>query len=250
MTVVRTTLFTPMGVVRTSAMIVGLAFLLYVSTRHTQGFVALFAMMPVALIVTLVLHTVHVTIGNDGIVLKRPLLRASFVLHREVTGVRVEKNVIVIERSGGKPFALSTSLGGSTPRDEKNASALARTLRAASKNVTTPQSVPQIGRVGRSHREWLDELRRVGGADYRTAHVERDGLWSVVESSESVPAERVAAAIALRSTASNEDRARLDAIADGLARPKLGDHIRRIARPHVGDDALVRALVDASRDAT
>jgi hypothetical protein len=92
-------------------------------------------------------------------------------------------------------------------------------------------------------RAWIARLRAIGAganATHRTAPVQPDALWRVVEDATAEPHVRVAAATALGGALDRADKDRLGRVAEATAEPKLRVALAASARDD--DEALAEAL--------
>jgi hypothetical protein len=134
--------------------------------------------------------------------------------------------------------------------------ALADRLRAgkgAHASRATPATLGDLlDRGGRTDDAWLAALRGLGRGDggYRAASVSRESLWEVTENPAATPDARIAAAVALRETLDGEGRARLAALAEATAAPRLRVALAAAARPEgdVDDGELAEALAEGEAE--
>ena len=208
-------------------------------------FYGLLALLLCGLALFSFLYTVKVTIGADGVAL-RGRRRSTFLPYIAITAIRQERAIIVIEHTGAeRPLRLGTAIGRPLPEHVERAAAIVRRLeraRAGARSAAAPLAA--LDRARRSPSEWLVALRHLGRAgSYRSQHVARDLLWSVLEDAAARAIDRIAAGIALRETASAEDRERLRVAAERCANPVVRDGLRTLVRAE--DDASLLAVLTA-----
>lgn len=206
-------------------------------------FYGLLALLLCALALFSFLYTVKVTIGADGVAL-RGRRRSMFLPYIAITAIRQERAIIVIEHTGAeRPLRLGTAIGRPLPEHVERAVAIVRRLeraRAGARSAADPLAA--LDRARRPPSEWLVALRHLGRAEsYRSQHVSRALLWSVLEDAAARAIDRIAAGIALRETASAEDRERLRVAAERCANPVVRDGLRTLVRAE--DDASLLALL-------
>lgn len=95
---------------------------------------------------------------------------------------------------------------------------------------------PLLSRGDRSAKEWLDHLRALRDADYRTRAIREEDLWRIVEDPAAPEDARAGAAALLRSSLDDDGRARIRVASETTASPRL----------RVALDATVEAEDDAS----
>lgn len=102
-----------------------------------------------------------------------------------------------------------------------------------------------LDRGERSIADWLVALRRVGSganADARTAPLDPEALFRVVENAAARASLRAAAAVALAQRLDGSGRARLRAVAEGTTAPRLRVALDAASRADEDDAALGEAL--------
>ncbi len=112
-------------------------------------------------------------------------------------------------------------------------------LAQADRGVTFPE------RGERSAAEWVGALHATGSgasADHRTAPLEAETLFRIVEDPGDEPARRVAAAIALRGTTDAHRERRLRIAASTTAAPELREALDLAASDTASDEALAAAF--------
>jgi hypothetical protein len=109
----------------------------------------------------------------------------------------------------------------------------------------------RLERSGRNVGEWIRNLRAMGSvaaADHRTAPLDPERLWRIVEDARATPVARVSAAVALSASIDAQGRTRLKTMADAVASPRL--RIALEAAASEDEEALREALsaVEANDD--
>lgn len=95
---------------------------------------------------------------------------------------------------------------------------------AAHKGRARADEEALLTRGGRDIPTWLREMRALGtgeGGGYRMMAIARERLWHIVENPSADPSAREGAALALSSTLDDDDRARLVALSQRTASPRL-----------------------------
>jgi hypothetical protein len=194
-----------------------------------------------------------VRIGTDGIVTSW-LFSKRFVPYSTVeraetykrdTGGKVHRGVLLVLRDGTE---VNLPTGQSDVGDVEAARLLARIeqSRAAYAEGSPQAHTEVLGRGGRSVREWVRELRRIGAGayDHRTSAVPTEALLRVVEDSAASAEERASAAIAAASSGDVDAPGRIRVAAEATVSPKLRVALETIARGTVEDEdaALEEAL--------
>jgi hypothetical protein len=185
---------------------------------------------------------IEATVGVDGIALEQGTQPTRFIRHAQIRAVRAEGSEVVIA-AGGEEIRTSTTLATETPEvDARYAQDIAGRIEHARSGAAAlaaaPPETPGLLRGGRTIAEWLDALRKIGeGGEtaFRDAAPPRDQLWQIIESADAPAAERIAAAIALRTSGlSAEEAPRLRIASDGAAEPKLGagDYVHHTRAAH------------------
>ncbi len=170
--------------------------------------------MPVgfALLFGLAMWPARITVGTDGF-LFRWLWWRRFVAMHEVQSITTEaERDVVLGLSSGKRLVWYTSMRAkSTSADQRDhRDAVVARMREAHALATTrphaPHLADSVGRVGRTHDEWLAALRQLRGPvdDYRAAAVPRDDLWRILEDPAAPEDARAGAAYVLRADGASE----------------------------------------------
>jgi hypothetical protein len=191
---------------------------------------------------------IEVTVGEDGMLVRRRG-GSGFFAWSEIEDLSVGPDV---ERSQRGPALFVVWKGGARERvgalvgSASEARALvkhARRLRAsyaARTPVAAAASLP-LARDGRAAADWLNGVRalRVESPDYRSADVDDEILWSVVEDPRADPTARVGAAAALVAERDQQARARLRVAAEASAMPQLRETLDAIASAEAEDDVTL-----------
>lgn len=104
-----------------------------------------------------------------------------------------------------------------------------------------------LARGSRTPMEWLTALRGLGAganAGLRTAHIDTERLWAIVEDPSATPAARAGAAAALASSASKPERERIRIAAGTIAEPRLRVAVEKAADETVAEAELAEALAE------
>jgi hypothetical protein len=92
-----------------------------------------------------------------------------------------------------------------------------------------PEPRTRLSRAGRPVRDWLDDLRRQAVQGYRDGYTPDEALWTLVEGSDSDPAERFAAGVVLHARHGIDVNARLRVVIND-APPRLRVALDTLAR--------------------
>jgi hypothetical protein len=218
----------------------------------------------VAMMAMILSQAVRVTVGADGIVVRKGL-RSRFIPHDQVVKAERDGVDLVVRLKDGElrwQMVLSRKAKGSqlevaTRQADRIAKRIEEARTAYAELGGDPTAIPALARAGKSTRDWLDALRKIGkevDAGFRGGIVGRERLWMLVESTQVPPAFRVSAAVALRVSSEDgeETSTRLREIAEACASPKLGDRLRIAAgagEPELEELLDESELKESDRDA-
>ena len=129
-----------------------------------------------------------ITVGADGVHLRRPLAGSRFVSFRDLADVSMEKPTITLRLVDGSTVCVH-HLGEGRPelgydRESEGAALVARIREAqAAFRAASPTSTRGFGRGHRSASEWIQHARalREDSIAYRAAAVPNEQLWRIVE---------------------------------------------------------------------
>jgi hypothetical protein len=212
-----------------------------------------FAVALVALIVLfagIVLPT-RVVVGGDGILL-RWLGTVRFVSWSRVTDVEPFDGGVMLslgaDHDGGDEW-LTLRMPEDHQRYHPERDAMVERIFAAHRAHAAAAGAEPLarllGRAGGRTRDWVREMRSLVRPvpGFRVASVPLERLWRVVEDPRADRDARTGAAIALAPALHDDDRARLRAVADGCAEPRLRVALATAAKEaSAPDDALAEAL--------
>jgi hypothetical protein len=176
-------------------------------------------------------NVAQVTVGADGIHVKRTFSRARFIAYADVREVRLWERTLVVELNDDSKLMLH--------RDEEGLAHEKRIREAlAQHRARNVNAAAAVNRGGRTTSEWLEATsdRR---PTYRAAHVPDEELWNIVEDAAASPTERAGAALALRKELDDAGRNRLRIAAGACAEKKL-----RVALESVAENASDEDLED------
>jgi hypothetical protein len=215
-----------------------------------------FALFAVLFFMVILSQRVNVRVGADGLVVREGLGRRKFIPHDEVEGVRAAGSSVVLTRKHGD--SLTYSMGGNQ-RQTSHAADLASRAASVAWRIDkareayralagdAPQAALALDPGGRTAREWLEQLRRVGAgasATFRNASLTRDQLLGVIESTTAAAKARLAAAAALHDAITDEERPRIRVAAERCADQALGERMVRVAFAP-SDEELEAELAEA-----
>lgn len=172
----------------------------------------------------------RVLVGADGIRIQRAFHRSRFVAYGSISDVVARDGRISIALGTGEKIQMAhrgeTKLNRWLHGDDKrDATAFVERVNEQ-RRASAEQSAVAISLTARGERpldEWMKRLRVVADdhATFRDAAVPAEQLWTTVEDSRAPETARAGAAVALRAKLDDAGRARLRAIADSCAAPKL-----------------------------
>ena len=164
-----------------------------------------------ALFITLpysVNQLVRVSVGADGLRIRRLLRRARFVPFSSIDEATTDGRDIAIRLRDGRTITMHHSAGrGWKPLAFADraleASKLVERIEeqlAAHRARSTNADAPVFARAGRATEAWLRDVVSASDANasYRTPAVPPDELWRIVEDAAAPATERAGAAVALR----------------------------------------------------
>ncbi len=182
-----------------------------------------------------------ITVGNDGIEIRRNL-RKTFVRMDEIRDVKAEKNVLIITRTNGERISLARGapivepigdFGTADIAMERGllADRIADAMRLHRRRSQGGGALVALGRAGRSRDEWFASLRAIGAGaiDYRTNVVPVEELRRVVTDTAAASDVRIGAAVALRVGDAAGAAERIRVASDATAAPELRMLLKDIA---------------------
>ncbi len=208
------------------------------------------AALTIGLPLLLLSRTAKLRVGADGIMVRNGLSRGQFYSHDDISAVHAEGSSVILERPH-KP-SLHFQVAGA---QKKLAEEHARTAKSIVWRIdkardahralagATPQGAVVLAQGERTVREWIEDLKRVGeGANvtFRNALLTRDQLLSIVESTSAAAKERLAAAVALRSKLTDDEKPRIRVAAERCVAPELRERMVRVL--DASDEELEGAL--------
>lgn len=184
-------------------------------------------MLVIALPVLFLVSRRRVTVGTDGIVLKRTFSRR-FIRHDDVRGL-VRKGTSLQINVRGEDIALLTPAALPLPAYRRQADALQQHLALAYQRREAQMGRGQAGdaawlaRGTRSASEWVAALRAItsGPPSYRAGAPSREVLTNVLEDANADPSVRVGAAVALRVAGDDAAMRQIRVAAAATAEPNL-----------------------------
>lgn len=195
---------------------------------------------------------VRVSVGADGIHLRRFLSRSRFIPFAALETAELEgQNVTIRLRDGSIETMHHQSSGkGWKPllyrdRADEGQMLVDRINAQAEQHRRHGAKIALLARGTRPTEEWLQEVALASDehASFRSPAIPVDELWRVVEDPVEATTARAGAALALRSRLDDAGRARLRVAADACAAPKL-----RVALQHVASDAKRGSLEEVYED--
>ncbi len=198
---------------------------------------------------------ISLVVGTDG-VQATSLMKSAFYKHSAISRVEAFGAEVSIHLRGGEVLGYKVTQQKKPKADDIE---LARRIwerimaaRHAAESATTDlASTTSLGRGGRSPREWLEFLRRVGDgaeASFRKASVSRDALLRTLENPAARSLDRLTAMVSLAKNLGTEEAVRVRVAIDACAEKKLATRLR-VALEDPSADALEHALLEAEADA-
>jgi hypothetical protein len=181
-----------------------------------------------------------VRIGTDGV-------RVSwFIWHRFYPHTSIR---LVDDEKRGVRLTLQD--GSTVLIPSRESDALLSSIRSAqTSDAPLWPAASTLERQGRPTERWLASLGALSSSPtpgYRDAHLHAGQLWPILESSVYAPSTKAAAAMALRGSLGEPDRARLRRAAQSYAAPALAKVMEVVADADASDDELVAAVEAAER---
>ena len=173
---------------------------------------------------------VRVSVGADGIHLRRPLSGSRFIPFGALHAAEIDgRNVALRVRDGSVVEMHHSSSGkGWKPllyRDgaDEGQMLVDRINGQAEQHRRAGGGVQLLARGARATREWVREVALSSDehASFRAAAIPADQLWRIVEDPAAATTARAGAAVALRSRLDESGRSPLRVVADACAAPKL-----------------------------
>lgn len=175
---------------------------------------------------------VRVAAGVDGVRLRRFSGRARFVSHRELASAETDGRDVTLRLHDGSTIAFNNPSGKGLWRrlpivnahrkdDAHLLVARINELRASAREAS--RSDHALARGTRTTREWMTEVALASDehASFRQAALAPEQLWRMAEDIGAPSTVRAGAALALRSRLDDDGRARVCALADACASPRL-----------------------------
>jgi hypothetical protein len=165
-----------------------------------------------------------VRIGHDGIT-ERWLGRTRFHPYAEIASIEPCDGGLILVFEGGQRVEIGLALlvkkGGAPPTEQMVRHV--QELHARYRAEPPVEGQSRLSRQRRGPSAWLSALKGLltAGPDYRQAWLSREMLWSIVSSPAAEPSARAGAAVALRPTLDDADRARLRRLAEVTAAPRV-----------------------------
>lgn len=195
---------------------------------------------------------VRVSVGADGIHIRRLLSRPRFISFAALQSAELDGHDVVIRLRDGSLETMHhlSSGNGWKPllyrdRADEGRMLVDRINAQAEQHRRDGAKVGVLARGVRSTREWLRDVALASDehASFRTPAVPIDELWRLVEDLVAATTTRAGAALALRSRLDDAGRWRLRVAADACAAPKL-----RVALISVASDAKPESLEEVYED--
>jgi hypothetical protein len=212
-----------------------------------------------AMFAVVMLVPTRVTVGADGVEL-RWFGKRRFVRHRDIVNATQYVAGLGNSRYTGVSLTLESGeevripIGQARSVEDRTRMVLERIQEAAAEGKREHLELDPalLARGDRDVGDWMRALRSLGAganATMRTAPIEAERLWRIVEDPAGPPLARAAAAVALTSDPAADSRRRLRAAAEATAAPRL--RIAIDAAASHDQEALQEALAELeSEEAT
>lgn len=225
------------------------------------------AAIEIALLLPLVLMAVcyaalgpfyaRVVVGADGLRVRYDFGREHFIAFAALERVDVDDCQVTLRLRGRAPMTLTLgghrrfryllSLGRNNfGEGSEVVGAFARRVEACMQAHVASCTIDStsLRRAGRSTEEWIGDLLVLidRDASYRWPAPSTDVLWRVLEDPSRAPTERIGAAIALRRSMNDADRAKVLAVAEACAAPRV--RVALCAAGGGSEERLAEALGD------
>lgn len=200
----------------------------------------------------------HVVVGTDGLLLSQRATRRRRLPFGEIASVTREGTDVVVTLRSGEVLRLSRLSAGFLRASSRAVAAAGRAADAMVQRVSEARALydasshddgalARLARGDQGPTEWLAALRRLGEelGSYREGALERERLWSVVESETTPRALRLAAAIALHGAPGREAWTDdlLARVGDRSAFPELPRGVRVVLEGSQGEiEALLASF--------
>ena len=204
-----------------------------------------------AAVMTMMIAPTKIDVGVDGVLI-RWLGTKQFISHRDIAYIVTEegslmqsnRTFVVVHLTNGKEVRLAYN---SKRFSAGLVEGMAARIRHAKEIHDTGGDVADAAVLKRGDRafgDWVNALRAgTIVASHRSAPLERDHLWRIVENASAEPMGRAAAAVALSQQLDGKERRRLQRIATSTAAPKL-----RVCLEAVAAEDEAAAIAEALQD--
>jgi len=220
-----------LSVVATSTALFMLLFCDGSDRAFVLGFSTLFSGLALSLV-----SFVFAEVGTDGVSIRG--IRSDFVPFHSIESISHHGPRIAMKLRGSRSIRLRSA----------NASAFVEKVAqgiAESSGPTSEAATHALRRGSRTVHEWLGGLVHDGPEreeGYRRPVLPSEVLWRIADDPATDQTERAGAALLLRASAGEQGRAKLGALADACASPRLRVALQAIANPSDDDRAVILAL--------
>jgi hypothetical protein len=200
---------------------------------------------------------VWLTVGVDGVLVSR-LGRRRFIRYEEVRAVRPfgrgATQGVSLWLASGEAIKLPLRRHVSEAHSRQQIGLVMERIREGMASSRAGRGAGEVVLPEQGDRPtaaWVSALRALGGganADHRTAPVEPERLWRIVEDPSAAPPLRGAAAVALGGALDSDGRARLRISAQATASPEMRD-LLELAAEDAAEAELGEALTRLGRRA-
>jgi hypothetical protein len=229
---------------------------LLVVAKSAELFILSLLVWAVVMLVWAVNQSVAVSVGADGIRLRRRLSGSRFVPFGAIASAETDGQNVTLRLRDGTVLEVNAPAG--PEKEWKPALFQDRGAEATKLTERIREGMAQhergsvddrvLARGGRQTRDWLRDVTVASDehASFRVPALPPDQLWRVVEDPAAATTARAGAAAALRPRLDDEGRARLRVVADACAAPELRVALEAAALAEEAEE--LEPAFDALRD--
>ncbi len=204
------------------------------------------------------LRRATLVVGSDGVFLARPWATDRFISYAQLeeqisepaeqTGrvhVKGEQTMTITCLESKEQFMLR----GPLEEISRAHCAMKQQREQFVRHSKQRSGATSVERQSRSAEQWIDELRSSveGAHGHRQRATPRDHFWEALDDPSHDPAERAAAALALKQTLERRERQRIRILANSTASPKLRIVLDEVLEQEHDDHAALEALESLSK---
>jgi hypothetical protein len=218
--------------------------------RHLPGFTTLVVMALYALVALPMLLPQKVIVGEDG-VLVRWAGRTRFISFGMIYEARLTPLGVVIDLDDERSIEvrLTHRADAQTARCTSLVERIQEGIEAHRRRGHAEDEA-LLARGSRSYEEWIRDMSAIGSAEggYRAIAIPRERLWGVLENRAADASAREGAALALHAKLDDDERIRLNVVAQKSASPRL--RIALDAVTNASPETMGAVLAEAEDEAS